>query len=155
MECTSDGLIAMVVEHKIGVVGSRQPLLNTSLVLLQSVPDGELRKGTVGVGGGCGNAFVRESFAELIVGAADMFAQGVASRPFVSREIVRGSAEVGVGDAIHSRIRCLTHSWTCGRRRMGLSAAQAQQEACSVDAGESLRVGCSERCHHESSARSL
>lgn len=74
-------------------VGAREtalvPAINFALARTESCGNGFFRGGAIGPSGGSGNvALAVEAFAQLVVGAADVFVERMAAALFIAAEIV-------------------------------------------------------------------
>ena len=89
VERASNGLRAVIVEHKVGMAPAAvQPALNSVLRLGNSRADRVLGSRTVRVGRGPGDvAFLLQPFSQFIIAAADVLPQDVAPGGFILAEI--------------------------------------------------------------------
>lgn len=98
--------VAVIVKHQVGVTVAVEPAGKFFVLLGERGADGGFGAGAVVPGGGRGDVlFVVEAFAELVVGAAYVLAQGVAAGRFVLGEIARGGAGVRCSGARAGRKR--------------------------------------------------
>ncbi len=84
--------IAVIVDYEIGMTSrAAQPTIDALAILLERDAYGGFSGGAIGPGGGGADiALAAKTLAQLVVGTADVFAQGVAAGGFVLGEIARG-----------------------------------------------------------------
>jgi hypothetical protein len=94
----ADGVACVEVEREVGAwIAAIIPAIDFGLVCAEGGGDGFFGGGAIGPGGGGGDvALAFKAFAELVVGAADVFVECVAAALFVASEVVAIAGSVAI-----------------------------------------------------------